>query len=232
MSSQHLRYDLADLRAYSVGSYVRVIGNLRSFMDSRSILAFRVIPIELGNFDQLTYHFLEVIHVHLSVTKGDLDDTTSTASGRQPGHDQSRPTSGASRGRSAAPVGQFTYCQQAVRISLHAPLASCSLFPLHLLPAHRFWRSSGWLPDKTPTVVQLARLWRIWARSSRPTRFAKPSNSSLPRATFTTQSERSSLGVLSSRDILSCRSGRRIHSTLQIFHPPRTTFTVLDKVND
>ena len=54
----------------SVGSYVRVIGNLRSFMDTRSVLAFRVLPIE--RFDEVTYHFLDAMHVHLAVTKGDL----------------------------------------------------------------------------------------------------------------------------------------------------------------
>ena len=49
---------------------MRVIGNLRSFMDTRSVLAFRVMPIEM--YDEVTYHFLDVIHVHLAVTKGEL----------------------------------------------------------------------------------------------------------------------------------------------------------------
>ena len=34
-------------------------------MNARSVLAFRVIPIE--NFDELTFHFLDVINVHLSI---------------------------------------------------------------------------------------------------------------------------------------------------------------------
>jgi len=45
------------------GTYVRVIGHLRSFSNKKSVIAFRVIPVE--NFNEITYHHLETIYVHL-----------------------------------------------------------------------------------------------------------------------------------------------------------------------
>ncbi|CAM6025255.1 unnamed protein product [Sphagnum balticum] len=45
-------------------TYVRVHGHLRSFQGKRNIVAFSVRPIT--DFNELTFHFLEVIYVHLS----------------------------------------------------------------------------------------------------------------------------------------------------------------------
>jgi len=72
------------------GSYVRVFGNLRSFQHKRSVVGFKVIPIT--DFNELTYHFLEVIHVHLYHTRGAVGQappivnnySNSTAYQRQP----------------------------------------------------------------------------------------------------------------------------------------------------
>jgi replication factor A2 len=47
--------------------YVRVVGNLRSFMNKRSVVAFRIQTI--NDFDEITFHFLEVLYVHLSFTR-------------------------------------------------------------------------------------------------------------------------------------------------------------------
>ncbi len=58
--------------------YVRVFGHLRSFMQKRSVVAFRVQPLE--NFDELTYHFLEVIYVHIHATRVPMSTTTTTTS--------------------------------------------------------------------------------------------------------------------------------------------------------
>lgn len=99
----------------TVGTYVRVIGNLRSFMDIRSILAFRVLPLEPGKLDELTYHLLDAIHVHLSVTRGDLDDDAPTAvtSNHHYSSSHSGAPSAGGHHRAAAP-GRFTYCQNSV----------------------------------------------------------------------------------------------------------------------
>jgi hypothetical protein len=73
---------------FSVGSYVRVIGNMRSFIDARSVLAFRVMPIT--DYNEVTYHFLDVIHVHLAVLKGELvrhsDAPPTQCASRSPAH--------------------------------------------------------------------------------------------------------------------------------------------------
>jgi len=56
--------------AWKEGIYIRAIGHLRAFNNKKSIVAFRIIPIK--NFDEVTYHFLETIYVHLTNTKGEL----------------------------------------------------------------------------------------------------------------------------------------------------------------
>jgi len=51
---------------WTQGVYVRVIGNLRSFNGKRSIVAVRLMCID--DFNELIHHFLEVIHLTLSLT--------------------------------------------------------------------------------------------------------------------------------------------------------------------
>jgi len=60
--------------AWKEGIYVRAIGHLRAFNNKKSIVAFRIIPIK--NFDEVTYHFLETIYVHLMNTKGEQPHQT------------------------------------------------------------------------------------------------------------------------------------------------------------
>lgn len=52
------------------GTYVRVYGHLRQWQKSLNVVAFRMKPLD--SFDELTYHYLEVIRVHLHNTKGPL----------------------------------------------------------------------------------------------------------------------------------------------------------------
>jgi len=61
------------------GVYVRVIGNLRAFNSNRSLVAFRIRPIT--DFNELTFHLLEVIYVHLYNTRGPLHHTGGSAVG-------------------------------------------------------------------------------------------------------------------------------------------------------
>lgn len=51
----------------SAGTYVRLIGHLQSFNGEKSLVAFRVIPIT--DFNEVTFHHLEVIQVHLANTR-------------------------------------------------------------------------------------------------------------------------------------------------------------------
>jgi hypothetical protein len=50
------------------GKLVRVVGQLRLFNHSRSIVAFNIQPI--ADYNEYTLHFIEVVHSHLRLTKG------------------------------------------------------------------------------------------------------------------------------------------------------------------
>ena len=54
-------------RSWREGFYVRVVGHLRSFTDSRSVIAFKL--LEVPDLNELTYHFLEVLSIHLQNTR-------------------------------------------------------------------------------------------------------------------------------------------------------------------
>ena len=59
----------AERRAvFKEGVVVRVIGQLRSFNHMKNLVAFSIHPIT--DFNEYTFHFLEVVHTHLRHTKG------------------------------------------------------------------------------------------------------------------------------------------------------------------
>lgn len=47
---------------------IRVIGQLRLFNNSRSLVAYNITPIT--DFNEYSLHFIEAIHTHLRLTKG------------------------------------------------------------------------------------------------------------------------------------------------------------------
>ncbi len=49
-------------------TYVRAIGNIRTFENKRNLLCFKIMPVV--DMNELTTHMLEVIHAHLALTKG------------------------------------------------------------------------------------------------------------------------------------------------------------------
>ncbi|XP_030638250.1 replication protein A 32 kDa subunit [Chanos chanos] len=49
------------------GTYVKVSGNLRSFQNNRSVVAFRVRPVE--DMNEITSHMLEVVQAHMLLSK-------------------------------------------------------------------------------------------------------------------------------------------------------------------
>lgn len=67
-SDQHRRSECRE------NTYVRVVGNMKSFNDGqiRSVMAFSMVPIT--DFDEITFHFLDVIHANLSLKKGLSED--------------------------------------------------------------------------------------------------------------------------------------------------------------
>eukprot|EP00128_Syssomonas_multiformis_P012013 Colp12_sorted_trinity150504_noHs@27906 len=56
------------------GVYVRVTGPLKSFSNSRNVVAFNITPIR--DFNEITYHMLESMHVHLEHTRGPINAPT------------------------------------------------------------------------------------------------------------------------------------------------------------
>lgn len=58
------------------GTYVKVSGNLRSFQNHRSVVAFGVRPLE--DMNEITSHMLEVVQAHLALSK---PQTMSSAGG-------------------------------------------------------------------------------------------------------------------------------------------------------
>ncbi|KAF7647309.1 hypothetical protein LDENG_00174430 [Lucifuga dentata] len=49
------------------GTYVKVSGNLRSFQNHRSVVAFSIRPLE--DMNEITSHMLEVVQAHLALSK-------------------------------------------------------------------------------------------------------------------------------------------------------------------
>ncbi|KAJ3043024.1 replication factor A protein 2 [Rhizophlyctis rosea] len=60
---------------FTEGTYVRICGHFRSFKDKRNIMAFSVRRIE--SVDEITYHNLECIFVHMHLTRGPLPQHSS-----------------------------------------------------------------------------------------------------------------------------------------------------------
>lgn len=54
---------------HAENTYVRVVGNLREFNNQLSVVGFTLLPIT--DFNELTFHMLEAISVHLRNTRGE-----------------------------------------------------------------------------------------------------------------------------------------------------------------
>jgi replication factor A2 len=50
--------------------YVRVVGTVKDWQGERNINGFRLLPV--GDFNEITFHMLDTIHVHLSNTRGPI----------------------------------------------------------------------------------------------------------------------------------------------------------------
>jgi len=67
---QFLDDTIAVKTSWREGTYVRIIGHLRTFQGVRTIVKIVLNLINHDKFNEITYHFLEVIYVHLYNTKG------------------------------------------------------------------------------------------------------------------------------------------------------------------
>ena len=52
---------------YRENSYVRVYGHMKSLQDKKCLVAFKIAPVK--DFNEITYHMLDVIHSFLYKTK-------------------------------------------------------------------------------------------------------------------------------------------------------------------
>ncbi|KAM9805686.1 replication protein A 32 kDa subunit [Syngnathus typhle] len=57
----------ADSTVLPPGTYVKVSGNMRSFQNHKSVVAFRVRPLE--DMNEITSHMLEVVQAHMALSK-------------------------------------------------------------------------------------------------------------------------------------------------------------------
>lgn len=83
----------ASVAPVAEGSYVRVYGNLRSFQGKTNVVAFSVRPVT--DFNEVTYHSLEAIFVHLGRVKAMSAPPPATPmTGVAPGYNNTTPTAG------------------------------------------------------------------------------------------------------------------------------------------
>ncbi|XP_053122983.1 replication protein A 32 kDa subunit isoform X2 [Hemicordylus capensis] len=52
------------------GTYVKVAGHLRSFQNKKSLVAFKIMPLE--DMNEFTSHLLEVVNAHMILGKGSM----------------------------------------------------------------------------------------------------------------------------------------------------------------
>lgn len=52
------------------GTYVKIAGHVRSFQNKKSLVAFKIMPLE--NMNEFTSHMLEVVHAHMVLRKSHM----------------------------------------------------------------------------------------------------------------------------------------------------------------
>ncbi|XP_069479163.1 replication protein A 32 kDa subunit [Ambystoma mexicanum] len=66
------------------GSYVKVAGHLRSFQNTKSLVAFKILPLE--DMNEFTSHMLDVVHSHMALSKSQGTSMTGgTSAPKTPG---------------------------------------------------------------------------------------------------------------------------------------------------
>jgi len=92
--------------------YVRDIGQLRSFQDQRSVVVFRIIPIE--NYNEVVFHFLEVLYVSLNNSRSTSLPAMKTGSSLVNTSDSTPNSSSSSSSSSSGGGGDETQFQKAI----------------------------------------------------------------------------------------------------------------------
>ncbi|KMZ64433.1 putative Replication protein A 30 kDa subunit [Zostera marina] len=74
----HEQSDTNEMVLVRSGTYVKVNGHLKDFQGKLTVMAFSVRP--LTDFDDLTLHYIECIHVHISITGKPVNPSTAISS--------------------------------------------------------------------------------------------------------------------------------------------------------
>jgi len=61
-------YQKSEIVEYKEGMYIRIFGSLSSFQGNKSITVYKIAVVK--NFNEITFHHLDVIHMHLYMTRG------------------------------------------------------------------------------------------------------------------------------------------------------------------
>uniref|UniRef100_A0A8C6QH71 Replication protein A 32 kDa subunit n=1 Tax=Nannospalax galili TaxID=1026970 RepID=A0A8C6QH71_NANGA len=89
-------------------TYVKVAGHLRSFQNKKSLVAFKIIPLE--DMNEFTTHILEVVNAHMMLSKSNNPPPTGRTSLSNPGISDS----GNFSGNSFMPANGLTVTQNQV----------------------------------------------------------------------------------------------------------------------
>ncbi|KAF9908495.1 replication factor A protein 2 [Linnemannia zychae] len=73
--------DADEINSIIVGSYVRIVGTVKNFNQKQYIQVFSIRPI--SDMNEVTYHNLEVLYVHVSTTRSKIGASSSGAYGQQ-----------------------------------------------------------------------------------------------------------------------------------------------------
>ncbi|XP_027549858.1 replication protein A 32 kDa subunit isoform X2 [Neopelma chrysocephalum] len=89
------------------GTYVKVAGHLRSFQNKKSLVAFKIMPLE--NMNEFTTHILEIVNAHMILRKNLM-----SASGAPPSFSAGISDMGGYGGGGSLPVNGLTAHQSQV----------------------------------------------------------------------------------------------------------------------
>lgn len=89
-------------------TYVKVAGHLRSFQNKKSLVAFKIMPLE--DMNEFTAHILEVVNAHMMLTKANSQPSAGRAPLSNPGMGEA----GSFGGNSFVPTNGLTVAQNQV----------------------------------------------------------------------------------------------------------------------
>jgi len=69
-------YQKNEITEYKEGMYIRIFGNFSTFQGNKSITVYKISVVK--NFNEITFHHLDVVHTHLYMTRGSIQNADTT----------------------------------------------------------------------------------------------------------------------------------------------------------